>query len=410
MDKVAKRRTWIGIIVLLFANSAAGGAEWCSSALADIAGTFPEVPYSVITLVNNIPNLCAVVFTLVAGLLVNRRISLRAMIIIGIGLHAVGGVMPALLGEHSITIMFLGRFAFGIGYGLMQGIGISMSFKLVENEKLRVHAMGWAVAAQYSMNMVAQVVVGRLVEIQWNYAFFIYAWSFIPFLVAVFLCPRFPIDKSDYSALGGSNSVLAQKGSVWNSIRHLPKNVWIFTVIVALYMLCYYPLFLVISPIIIDRRPRHRRHRRRRDGVLLDCDNNRRRGVRRGGKGTQALDAGRLPDRRCRSLIGLYFAQSFAMVCFWLVISGITSTGIIPGCINVYNNQVDDSDAFLATGITESGVNIGAFLTTPFIAVIESTGRHSRAVPALHPCRARHNGLYHGLVLQARRNKAVSRA
>ena len=49
MDKAAKRRTWIGIIVLLFANSAAGGAEWCSSALADIAGTFPEVPYSVIT-------------------------------------------------------------------------------------------------------------------------------------------------------------------------------------------------------------------------------------------------------------------------------------------------------------------------------------------------------------------------
>ncbi len=381
MDKAAKRRTWIGIIVLLFANSAAGGAEWCSSALADIAGTFPEVPYSVITLVNNIPNLCAVVFTLVAGLLVNRRISLRAMIIIGIGLHAVGGVMPALLGEHSITIMFLGRFAFGIGYGLMQGIGISMSFKLVENEKLRVHAMGWAVAAQYSMNMVAQVVVGRLVEIQWNYAFFIYAWSFIPFLVAVFLCPRFPIDKSDYSALGGSNSVLAQKGSVWNSIRHLPKNVWIFTVIVALYMLCYYPLFLVISPIIID------------------C-----------GLGTAATAGDAMvfysiatiiggvvfgaAEKVLRhwtlaafligvaaSLIGLYFAQSFAMVCFWLVISGITSTGIIPGCINVYNNQVDDSDAFLATGITESGVNIGAFLTTPFIAVIESTG--GTAVQAL---------------------------
>ena len=33
-----------------------------------------------------------------------------------------------------------------------------------------------------------------------------------------------------------------------------------------------------------------------------------------------------------------------------------------------------DSDAFLATGITESGVNIGAFLTTPFIALIESFG------------------------------------
>ena len=102
MDKAAKRRTVIGIVVLLFANSAAGGAEWCSSALANIASTFPDVPYSVITLVNNIPNLCAVVFTLVAGLLVNRKVSLRTMIIIGIGLHAAGGVMPALLGEHSI--------------------------------------------------------------------------------------------------------------------------------------------------------------------------------------------------------------------------------------------------------------------------------------------------------------------
>ena len=147
-----------------------------------------------------------------------------------------------------------------------------------------------------------------------------------------------------------------------------------FTVIVALYMLCYYPLFLVISPIIVDR-----------------------------GLGTAATAGDAMvfysvatiiggvvfgPVEKvmkhwtlafflicvAASLVGLYFAQSFAMVCFWLVISGITSTGIIPGCINVYNNQVADSDAFLATGITESGVNIGAFLTTPFIALIESFG------------------------------------
>ena len=154
----------------------------------------------------------------------------------------------------------------------------------------------------------------------------------------------------------------------------LPQNVWVFTVIVALYMLCYYPLFLVISPIIVDR-----------------------------GLGTAATAGDAMvfysvatiiggavfgPVEKvmkhwtlafslicvAASLVGLYFAQSFAMVCFWLVISGITSTGIIPGCINVYNNQVADSDAFLATGITESGVNIGAFLTTPFIALIESFG------------------------------------
>ena len=31
MDKSTKARTIIGIIVLIFANTAAGGAEWCSS-------------------------------------------------------------------------------------------------------------------------------------------------------------------------------------------------------------------------------------------------------------------------------------------------------------------------------------------------------------------------------------------
>ena len=66
-NQSTKMRTIIGVAVLLFANSSAGGAEWCTSALADIAARFPDVPYSIITLVNNIPNLCAVIFTVVAG-------------------------------------------------------------------------------------------------------------------------------------------------------------------------------------------------------------------------------------------------------------------------------------------------------------------------------------------------------
>ena len=56
VDKTDGKREIIGIVVLLLANTAAGGAEWCSSALSNIAQNFPEVPYSLITLVNNIPN------------------------------------------------------------------------------------------------------------------------------------------------------------------------------------------------------------------------------------------------------------------------------------------------------------------------------------------------------------------
>ena len=253
MDKPTKTRTIIGIIVLIFANTAAGGAEWCSSALADIANVFPDVPYSIITFVNNIPNLCAVIFTIVAGVLVNRKITLRNMLLIGIGCHCVGGILPALFGDTSMAMMFLGRFAFGIGYGLMQGIGISMSLKLVEDSRFRSHAMGWAVAAQYAMNMIAQVAVGHLCAIKWNYSFFVYLWSAIPFLIVLFLCPKFKLDRNDTSTTGGKLEEMAKSGSLVRAIKELPPIVWVFSAIAIGYMLCYYPMFLVISKIVVGR-------------------------------------------------------------------------------------------------------------------------------------------------------------
>lgn len=110
-------------------------------------------------------------------------------------MHCIGGILPAITGDSSIVVLLLGRFAFGIGYGLMQGICISMSFKLVTDERLRESSMGWALTAQYATNMVAQVVVGYLCLIKWNYSFYIYAWSLIPFLVVLFCAPSSHLTK-----------------------------------------------------------------------------------------------------------------------------------------------------------------------------------------------------------------------
>ena len=374
MDKATKRRTIIGIIVLVFANSAAGGAEWCSSALADIANVFPNVPYSIITLVNNIPNLCAVVFTVVAGILVNRKITLRNMLLIGIGCHCIGGVLPALFGDTSLAMLFLGRFAFGIGYGLMQGIGISMSLKLIEDTRFRSHAMGWAVAAQYAMNMIAQVVVGHLCAIKWNYSFFVYLWSAIPFLVVLFLCPKFELDKDDTSSTGSKLESMASSGSLGTAIRSLPPIVWVFSIIAIVYMICYYPMFLVIANIIVGR------------GIGNS--------VTVGNAmvfysvatilgGIVFGFAQKLLKNKTMcimltltglSMLGLYMSHSFGSVAGWLVLSGIASTGIIPACINAFSDSVRDDSKFLATSIAESGINIGAFLGTPYIALIELFG------------------------------------
>ena len=369
-----KRKEIISVIILLFANSSAGGAEWCTSALADIAAVFPGVPYSIITLINNIPNLCAVVFTVVAGVLVNRRVSLKKMMLTGIGCHCIGGVFPALLGNTSIILLFIGRFAFGIGYGLMQGIGISMSFKLITNEGLREHAMGWAVTAQYAMNMLAQVVVGHLCAVQWNYSFYIYAWSALSFLIVLILCPDFPVDKNDCYKTGGAGKYLGKGESISQSVKLLPATVWIFTVIAAVYMFSYYPMFLAAAPIITGRGFG--------DSVSV--------GYAMVFYSTATILGGIIFGFAARilkhwtlcifmccvalSLLGLYFARSFTMVCLLLFFSGITSTGIIPACINIFYKQVPENRVFMATGIAEAGVNIGAFLGTPYIAVLEVFG------------------------------------
>ncbi len=374
MNKSAKTKAIIGIIVLIFANSAAGGAEWCSSALADIANVFPDVPYSIITLVNNIPNLCAVVFTVVAGILVKRKITLRNMLLIGIGCHCIGGILPALFGDTSMAMMFIGRFAFGIGYGLMQGIGISMSLKLVEDSRFRSHAMGWAVAAQYAMNMVAQVVVGHLCAIKWNYSFYVYLWSAIPFLVVLFLCPKFELDKNDTSTTGGKLEDMAKSGSLKSAIKNLPPIVWVFTVIAIVYMLSYYPMFLVIANIIVGRGI----------GNSVTVGNAMVfYSVATIVGGIIFGFAQKLLKNKTMcvmlvitgiSMLGLYLSHSFASVALWLVISGVASTGIIPACINAFTDCVNEDSKFLATSIAESGVNIGAFLGTPYIALVEAFG------------------------------------
>lgn len=380
MDKSTRKRTIIGIIVLIFANTAAGGAEWCSSALADIASVFPNVPYSIITLVNNIPNLCAVIFTVVAGILVNRKITLRNMLLIGIGCHCIGGILPALLGESSMAMMFLGRFAFGIGYGLMQGIGISMSLKLVEDSRFRSHAMGWAVAAQYAMNMIAQVVVGHLCAIKWNYSFFIYLWSAIPFLIVLVLCPKFDLDKS-----ADKDHAKAKLESISASIRTLPPIVWVFSAIAIIYMLSYYPMFLVIANIVVGR------------GIGNS--------VTVGNAmvfysvatiigGVVFGFAQKLLRNKTMfvmlaitglSMFGLYISNSFASVAAWLVVSGVASTGIIPACISAFNDSVEENKRFLATSIAESGINIGAFLGTPYIALIEVFGGQADTAMFISP-------------------------
>lgn len=229
------------------------------------------------------------------------------------------------------------------------------------------------------------MVVGYLCERGWNYSFLIYAWSIIPFLVVLFLCPKFKLDKDDRTALGGEGSSLGQSETLWQSLKAMPKSVWIFSVIVGAYMFCYYPMFLTIGQIIIGRN----------FGTSVSV------GYAMTFYSVSSLLGGLffgfiakyLKHWTCClaligvavSSLGIYLATSYGMACLFLAVGGITSTLILPACNNNYYQQVPPSRSFLASSITLAGLNIGAFLGTPYIGLIELFGGEASTALLISP-------------------------
>ena len=358
-----------GVIILIFANTCAAGAEWATAALKNISLSFPDAPYSTISMILNIPNLCAAILSIVSGMIINRKIALKPLLLIAISLHCVGGIIPAIWEANSINVVLFGRLIFGIGYGLMQGIGISMSFQVIKDEKLRANAMGWAVASQYAMNLIAQLVVGYLSDIKWYYAFYVYLWGIIPFFVILFICPSI---KQNHNNNNGDFNGIASDESVLETVRKMPGTVWVFSAFTAIYMFSYYPFFLTMSKIITER------------GFGTGTKS----GIAMTYYAVATVFGGMIYGRLQRklkhltlcvcligvavSMAGLFFSTSFTMICMFNVLSGITSTGVIPGCVNEIYKSVPLNRSFLGAGLAAAGVNGGAFLTTPYLMIFEA--------------------------------------
>ena len=374
MTAKSKNGVKYGVLVLILANTIAAGAEWCSTALQNIADAFPDAPYSLITLVNNVPNICAVVFCLVAGLTVNRKIPLKGFMLFAMAFHVVGGILPAFIG-NSIGTLLLGRFIFGIGYGIMQGLSISMVYKLVTNEKLRIHAMGWTQSAQYGINIVAQIIVGYLCVIRWNLSFLVYFWGIIPLIAVAVLCPKFELDKDDtelINAVGGTEA----RENVGETLKKLPAITWIYSVFMALYFMNEYVLIVNAAPLIIGRGygdPISAGYAMTFFGVACFL----------GGLVFGALAKALKHYLHlfvcvilAIALIIVHFAGSYPMIVVALVFGGL-GTWMIPATMSGYTPYVPAHRIYLSTAITMACVNAGAFLSTPYIRIFELQGKTS---------------------------------
>ena len=367
---MVKQKVWMGVLVFMFANTAAAGAEWVTAALAEISNYFSGVPFSVITLVNNIPNLCAVIFTLVAGMIVGRKIKWKTLMILGVILWTVGGILPAISGSSSFMVLMFGRLAFGIGYGIMQGLSISMVYKYVTNTKLQIHAVGWTLSAQNIASTAAQLGAGFLAVIAWNYAFWVYAWGVVPLIVIIVFAANYPLDKADDNPEG--------RETLGQSLKSLPPVVWANSIFILLFMMSFYATFLNIPPLVMMRElggPAQ-------IGLVFMFYTV---GMIIGG-----FIFGTIAKRLKWITMSVYLvvlalcivailaaANTLTSLFVIMLISGLGCGGIIPASVASYADKIPKHNIPLSTGITMCFVNLGAFVSTVYIAMFEAMGNHS---------------------------------
>ncbi len=188
MSQRAKRLICLGIplttligIIACFGDDAVGAS--INPALASIGQAFPDIPYSQILWLYSLPKIVIVPLTLAAGLVTGRYVSYRTAAIVGFGLIAVGGMLPAFLDDFWLILG--SRFILGIGLAIQAPIGPALVLQYFPDNERRATVLGIGHGFINLYGVVTNLLVGGLCDIDWHFAFFSYGTIFVLLVLAV---------------------------------------------------------------------------------------------------------------------------------------------------------------------------------------------------------------------------------
>ena len=197
-----KRLQLFAILSLSMANAFVGTG--ISPALETIRNNFVGAPDLLIQMIVSLPSLMVIVVSFVFSAM-SRRISMRGLCLIGLGLYTAGGLLGGVC--SSIVTMIITRMIIGIGYGILMPLSIGMLpyfYEVDEQQKLNGKVVIWSSIA----SIICMIVAGYLASISWRMVFLVYLFG-IPCIV---LCWKY-IPPVTLSA-GGNQVSVASKASV----------------------------------------------------------------------------------------------------------------------------------------------------------------------------------------------------
>ena len=185
----------------------------------------------------------AVVAMLFLNSVIERWMSERQMIVTGLLLFSTSGLLPLVVQDY--PLIFLSRFLFGLGTGMINAKAISIiSERYSGNDKTRM--LGYRGSAEVVGSAILTFMVGQLLPLGWPAIFAVYGGGYLILLLYILFVP-YPKEKKQASLKE------KKKGSA-----RLRSPQWRFSLMLAVIagiIICFNSIIsLRVPDIIVDAR------------------------------------------------------------------------------------------------------------------------------------------------------------
>lgn len=166
-----------------------------SSALPEMAKSFPNISVAKIDMIATIQQFSVMVTLLLSGI-ISKKIGIKKTISIGLILTGVAGVFP--LFSHNFSLILISRLIVGCGIGLFNSLAITI-IDLFYEDPTRSEMLGFRSATEQIGVSILNIIVGMLVLTNWHASFLIYLLAFplLAFFLKVVPEPPIPETNSD---------------------------------------------------------------------------------------------------------------------------------------------------------------------------------------------------------------------
>ena len=187
-----------------------------SSALPYMFEYYKDLPKSQIELLVSLPS-AGIMLTLFLNTFIERFLDERKMIITGLLILSIFGMVPFI--NQAYPILFISRFIFGMGVGLINAKAISIISERYQGRE-RVQTLGFRGSAEVVGTALVTLLVGFLLQFGWTSSFLAYGAGLIVLFLFMTFVPYHQQEESHHTQA--------------NHKEPLQKEEWKLTIILAI--------------------------------------------------------------------------------------------------------------------------------------------------------------------------------